>query len=106
MKTMKPLRRNLGLALASILGAVPLSTQQSEEQKLLASDGMAGDTFGYSVSLSGDTAIIGAWSDDDLGADSGSAYVSLRTGGVLVKRLSTSSRARFRTALCVDSLRS
>ncbi|MCK4658556.1 MAG: hypothetical protein KAV82_03455 [Phycisphaerae bacterium] len=46
-----------------------------EEAKLLASDGVAGDYFGRSVSVSGDTTVIGAWADDDNGDDSGSAYV-------------------------------
>ena len=43
--------------------------------KLTASDGNAGDLFGTSVSLSGDRALVGARSDDDKGAGSGSAYV-------------------------------
>jgi hypothetical protein len=46
-----------------------------EVKKLLASDGAAGDEFGYSVSISGDTAIVGAMWDDDNGNNSGSAYV-------------------------------
>jgi hypothetical protein len=46
-----------------------------EQAKLLASDGAAGDDFGLSVSISGDLAIVGAWSNDDDGSDSGSAYV-------------------------------
>lgn len=46
-----------------------------EEQKLVASDGAFADLFGESVSLSGDTALIGATTDDDNGQDSGSAYV-------------------------------
>jgi len=46
-----------------------------EEAKLTASDGTAGDSFGSRVSLSGDTALIGAMNDDDHGTDSGSAYV-------------------------------
>jgi hypothetical protein len=49
-------------------------------QKLLASDGATRDYFGYSVSLSGDTALIGAYWDDDNGDGSGSAYVFTRTG--------------------------
>jgi len=52
----------------------------SEIQKLLASDGTAGDRFGYTVSLDGDTALIGAGDDDDNGMDSGSAYVFTRSG--------------------------
>ena len=46
-----------------------------QEAKLLASDGAPYDLFGESVALDGDTAIIGAWRDDDNGWDSGSAYV-------------------------------
>ncbi len=46
-----------------------------EETKLLASDGTPSDHFGLSVSVSGAIAIAGAFLDDDLGADSGSAYV-------------------------------
>lgn len=46
-----------------------------EEAKLTASDGAAGDDFGWSISFSGNTAFIGAWIDDDNGADSGSAYI-------------------------------
>jgi hypothetical protein len=52
----------------------------TEIQKLIASDGEANDQFGYYVALSGDTALIGAWNDDDNGYWSGSAYVFIRTG--------------------------
>uniref|UniRef100_UPI004055E377 FG-GAP repeat protein n=1 Tax=Candidatus Electronema sp. TaxID=2698783 RepID=UPI004055E377 len=47
-------------------------------QKLLAGDGAAGDEFGASVAVSGDTAVIGAYHDDDKGSASGSAYVFVR----------------------------
>jgi len=53
----------------------------TEEDKLLASDGAAGDQFGVFVSLSGDRALIGASNDDDKGTDSGSAYVFVRDDG-------------------------
>jgi len=46
-----------------------------QEAKLLASDGAAGDVFGRSVGVSGDTAVIGAYGDDDNGGLSGSAYI-------------------------------
>ncbi|MCH7975859.1 MAG: T9SS type A sorting domain-containing protein, partial [Bacteroidetes bacterium] len=46
-----------------------------EIDKLTASDGAAGDLFGRSVSLSGDRALVGAMFNDDLGSNSGSAYV-------------------------------
>lgn len=56
-------------------------TTWMQQQKLLASDGTAYDWFGISVSLSGDTALIGAWGDDDNGNESGSAYIFTREGG-------------------------
>jgi hypothetical protein len=49
--------------------------------KLLATDGAAGDYFGQSVSISGDYAIVGARFDDDNGYNSGSAYIFVRNGG-------------------------
>jgi hypothetical protein len=47
----------------------------TEEAKLLASDGAAGDEFGHAVAVHGDTVCVGAWGDDDNGPWSGSAYV-------------------------------
>jgi hypothetical protein len=55
-------------------------TTWTQQQKLLASDGAAGDQFGVAVALDGDTAFIGAWWDDDNGANSGSAYVFTKGG--------------------------
>jgi hypothetical protein len=55
-------------------------TTWTEQQKLLAPDGAAGDNFGNSVSVSGDTALLGAYKDDGGGADAGSAYVFVRSG--------------------------
>jgi hypothetical protein len=46
-----------------------------EEQKLVASDAGPGDFFGFSVSVSGDTIVVGAYLDDESGPDRGSAYV-------------------------------
>ncbi|MCH7884728.1 MAG: FG-GAP repeat protein, partial [Planctomycetes bacterium] len=47
-----------------------------EEAKLTASDGAAGDFFGFSVSLSGDVALVGAAGDDCTGGIlCGSAYL-------------------------------
>jgi len=43
--------------------------------KYVASDGAAGDCFGYTVGLSGLTAVVGAyWDDIDANADQGSVY--------------------------------
>jgi len=52
-------------------------TTWSLQQTLAASDGAANDNFGFSIALSGDTAVIGAWVDD---SRTGSAYVFNRTG--------------------------
>ena len=52
----------------------------SQQAKLTASDGAAGDAFGFSVSISGDTAVVGASGDDDSGTSSGSVYVFVRSG--------------------------
>jgi len=49
--------------------------------KITATDSITYDHFGIAVALSGDTAIIGAYADDDLGDNSGSAYVFTRNGG-------------------------
>ena len=57
----------------------------TEIAKLLASDGAAGDGFGFSVSISGDVALVGAWLDEDNGADSGSAYVYRYNGSSWVE---------------------
>lgn len=54
--------------------------QWYQQAKLLANDTAAYDSFGASVSISGDRALIGAPGDDDNGFDSGSAYVFVRSG--------------------------
>ena len=53
-----------------------------QQQKLIASDGAAGDEFGYAVSLDGSTALIGAHGDNEKGTFSGSAYVFTHSGGI------------------------
>ena len=59
---------------SAVLGAPALPTIY-ETQKLSASDGQPGDSFGHAVSISGNFAIVGAYTDDDRGGDSGSAYI-------------------------------
>lgn len=53
-----------------------------QQAKLTASDGESDDSLGTSVALDGDTALLGAPSDNDLGVDSGSAYIFTRTDGI------------------------
>ena len=45
-----------------------------QRDKLTASDGEAGDRYGYSVGVSGDTVVVGAYSDDRNEANTGAAY--------------------------------
>ncbi len=68
-----------------IAGSCPGDNHWNLDGKLTAADGAAGDVFGYSVSLSGDTALIGAHFDDDNGGESGSAYVFEKVGGIWVQ---------------------
>jgi putative methionine-R-sulfoxide reductase with GAF domain len=51
------------------------------------------DRFGYSVSLSGSIAIVGAYNDDTLATNSGAAYVFDTSTGGLVRTLTHSSPA-------------
>ncbi|CAK0905908.1 unnamed protein product [Prorocentrum cordatum] len=63
--------------------------------KLVASDGAAGDQFGYSVAVSSDGArvVVGARGDDDQGSSSGSAYVFDGTTGERLLKLVASDGA-------------
>ena len=45
----------------------------TQQQELIASDGLGGDNFGYSVAVSGDTAVVGAFQKR-------AAYVFVRSG--------------------------
>ena len=52
-----------------------------QQARLLAGDGAMNDRFGSSVALSGETALVGAYTDDVGGTvDQGSAYVFARSG--------------------------
>lgn len=63
-------------------GAAYLFDADGTETKLTANDGAAGDGFGWSVALSGTTALIGAPFDGDNGEFSGSAYLFDADGSV------------------------
>ena len=52
-----------------------------EQAKLTASDAMAFDEFGFSVSISGETVVVGSRFDDAAGSVSGSAYIFTRGAG-------------------------
>ncbi len=61
------------LSLSAAALAVPFRRHATEEFKLLASDGAAGDQFGCSVSVDDNTIVAGACKADAPGVDSGAA---------------------------------
>ncbi len=52
----------------------------SEQKILTASDASSGDSFGYTVALSGETIVVGAYTNNDGGNNTGSAYVFTGSG--------------------------
>lgn len=52
------------------------------QNKLLPTDGQARDEFGVTVSIHGNTVVVGSIYDDDMGGDAGSAYVFVEDNGV------------------------
>lgn len=84
---------------------------RTEFQKLTAGDGAVNDNFGYSVGISGNTAIVGAWHDDRpnlAGDDAGSAYI-FRSDGMgtwsQLDKLTASDAAKgnaFGSAVAID----
>ncbi|MCZ6736085.1 MAG: FG-GAP repeat protein, partial [Planctomycetota bacterium] len=62
------------VAAASVLSTAPAYADLGDQLfKLLPNDGETDDEFGRSVAISGATAIVGAYADDDNGVNSGSA---------------------------------
>ena len=57
----------------------------NELAKITASDGTAGDEFGYSVAVGSGRIVVGANQDDANGTDSGSAYIFDLDGNQLAK---------------------
>ncbi|MCK4873732.1 MAG: FG-GAP repeat protein [Phycisphaerales bacterium] len=83
-------------AAASALSATPTHADLGDQlAKLLASDGAEGDEFGYSVAISGATAIVGANGDGDNGDESGSAYLFDTTTGQQLAKLLPSDGAAY-----------
>src|SRR5262249_52920434 len=53
----------------------------AQQPRLVASDGLANDSFGHAVALDGNRALVGAYADDyGVNQDQGSAYVFVRNG--------------------------
>jgi cysteine-rich repeat protein len=57
------------------------TTTSTFTAKLTASDGAAGDQFGFSVAVSGDTVVVGAPFGDGPNTDQGATYVFVKPGG-------------------------
>lgn len=72
-----------------VLVAVQHSSAQCESQELAARDAGEQDFFGHSVAATADVLVVGAPDDDDLGENTGSAYVYTRTreGWVFAQKL-------------------
>jgi hypothetical protein len=69
-------------------------TTGSQLYKLTADDAAGGDNFGYSVAVSGDVAIVGAYCDDGPGSlNSGSAYLFNVTTGSQLHKLTADDAA-------------
>jgi len=74
----------------------------SEAGHVVAADGLSGDGFGVSVGLSGDTVVVGAYSDDSTaGTDQGSAYAELLRNA---NGDSCTSGAACASGFCVDGV--
>jgi hypothetical protein len=67
----------------------------AQQQKIVASDRTAGDQFGYSVAISGDHAMVGAYIEDEDASggatlnSAGSAYIYKQTSGVWAQQQKT-----------------
>jgi hypothetical protein len=64
--------------------------------KLTVNDGSSGDQFGISVAIYGDYIVVGAYKDDVINTDSGSAYVFVNDGNdsfVQIQKLSPNDAA-------------
>ena len=71
----------ISMVLALALPDTTEATTFNELKKLTASDAQAGDRFGQSVAISGDTAVLGASGEDAGGIQAGAAYVVQRNQG-------------------------
>ena len=93
---------SVSIPVASLL-ASPSGGEWIESHKLTASDGTAIDHFGNSVAISGNTAIVGANSDNHAGANAGSAYLfDVTTGNQLFKLTANDATAEEYFGTSVD----
>ena len=68
-------------------------TTGAQVHKLTASDAAAGDAFGSALAIDGNYAIVGAYGNDDVPNDSGSAYIFNVITGAELHKLTASDAA-------------
>ena len=83
-------------------------SQWIEKQKLVPSDGSAGDKFGRSVAVEGDTIVVGSYYGDSNKPDTGSAYVFSQIDANWVERQKlvapdAASGDRFGCSVAIDN---
>lgn len=103
-----PADDDLGTDSGSAYVFVRSGTTWTQQAKLIASDGAATDAFGWSLSVSRNTVVVGAPQDDDGGTDSGSAYVFTRSGTTWTRQAKiaapgTTAGARFGASVCLST---
>ena len=82
------------LVLGLNLGATSvLASPDDHLSKLIPLDAAAEDAHGWSVDLENDLVVVGAPGDDDLGSDSGSAYLFDTAGNQILKLLAVDGGA-------------
>ena len=89
---------------------VESSIGNQTQQLLTASDGAAGDQFGFAVSIDNQTAVVTAPNDDDNGASSGAAYVFEKVSGLWIQTaklvpIDGSARDNFGTSAAIHGNR-
>ncbi len=73
-----------GTISGSIIGRLDTSVVNATQQKLQAIKAQVNECFGYSVSIDGDRALVGAHGENTEGPNTGSAYIFRREGSTWV----------------------
>lgn len=68
----------IGISLLYTTTAHALTPSITETEKVFAGDGAPMDRYGDAVVVDGDTAMVGAWGNDELATDAGAVYVYTR----------------------------
>ena len=82
-------------------------TTWTQQQKIVSSDLASGDSFGSTLAIEGDTAIVGASSQDTGGLGAGAAYIFTRSGTTWseqqkIQASDAQASAAFGYAVCIQ----